>query len=81
MMHDGSPPKIGRPPYRAPAKQGRNERCACGSGKKYKRCHLAIDEQAKEDEKTRYHREVYARSAERGRLAALPAIAAAVLPR
>lgn len=22
-----------------PTKQGRNERCACGSGKKFKRCH------------------------------------------
>lgn len=26
-------------PYRAEPKQGRNERCNCGSGLKYKRCH------------------------------------------
>lgn len=25
---------------------GRNETCPCGSGKKYKRCHLAEDDQA-----------------------------------
>ena len=26
-------------PMRSPVKQGRNERCRCGSGKKYKHCH------------------------------------------
>jgi hypothetical protein len=29
------------------AKPGRNDLCYCGSGKKYKRCHLPIDEQAR----------------------------------
>lgn len=28
-------------PYRAEPVQGRNEKCACGSGKKYKKCHGA----------------------------------------
>ena len=27
-----------KPPYKAPKKQGRNELCNCGSGKKFKRC-------------------------------------------
>lgn len=26
---------------------GRNERCPCGSGRKYKQCHLAADESAR----------------------------------
>lgn len=29
-----------------PAAPGRNEPCHCGSGKKYKQCHLAADEAA-----------------------------------
>src|ERR1700756_2771476 len=29
------------------AKIGRNDPCYCGSGKKYKRCHLPIDEKAR----------------------------------
>lgn len=33
-------------------KTGRNDPCPCGSGKKYKRCHLLIDEQAKKSSKT-----------------------------
>ncbi len=28
------------------AATGRNDACPCGSGKKYKKCHLAVDEQA-----------------------------------
>jgi hypothetical protein len=32
-------------PVVAPPKPGRNEPCWCGSGKKYKKCHLASDEQ------------------------------------
>lgn len=32
------------PPHRARA--GRNDPCQCGSGKKYKKCHLALDESA-----------------------------------
>jgi hypothetical protein len=28
---------------------GRNEPCWCGSGKKYKKCHLAADEKADEE--------------------------------
>jgi len=31
-------------------KLGRNEPCHCGSGKKYKHCHLANDETAEQDE-------------------------------
>jgi hypothetical protein len=31
-------------PYIAPPKPGRNDPCWCGSGKKYKKCHLASDE-------------------------------------
>lgn len=27
-----------------PARAGRNDPCPCGSGKKYKKCHLPIDE-------------------------------------
>ncbi len=29
---------------------GRNDPCPCGSGKKYKKCHLAEDESAKHEE-------------------------------
>ena len=29
---------------------GRNEPCHCGSGKKYKRCHLAADAEAQREE-------------------------------
>jgi tetratricopeptide (TPR) repeat protein len=38
-----------RPPFKVPttmAKPGRNERCPCGSGKKYKQCCLPKDEAA-----------------------------------
>ncbi len=31
-------------------KTGRNDLCPCGSGKKYKKCHLAADEAAKHEE-------------------------------
>ena len=33
-------------PAAAPARPGRNEPCWCGSGKKYKKCHLASDEES-----------------------------------
>jgi peptide deformylase len=29
-------------PYRATPVQGRNEKCACGSGKKFKKCHGGV---------------------------------------
>ncbi len=32
---------------------GRNDDCPCGSGKKYKKCHLAQDEEALRAERTR----------------------------
>ncbi len=32
---------------------GRNDTCPCGSGKKYKKCHLAEDEAAKHAELTK----------------------------
>jgi hypothetical protein len=35
----------GRTPVRTTAKPGRNELCWCGSGKKYKKCHLLSDEE------------------------------------
>jgi hypothetical protein len=35
----------GRTPVRTTAKPGRNESCWCGSGKKYKKCHLVSDEE------------------------------------
>jgi len=33
----------------APAKLGRNDPCWCGSGKKYKKCHLDEDQRARGD--------------------------------
>ncbi len=33
-------------PVKATVKPGRNDPCWCGSGKKYKKCHLAADEEA-----------------------------------
>ena len=33
-------------PVAAPLRPGRNDPCWCGSGKKYKKCHLAADEEA-----------------------------------
>jgi hypothetical protein len=39
-------------PVRAADKVGRNEACWCGSGRKYKKCHLAADE---EQNATRHH--------------------------
>ncbi len=32
--------------WRARLKTGRNEPCPCGSGKKYKKCHMEADEKA-----------------------------------
>jgi hypothetical protein len=37
------------PPASVPASLGRNDPCHCGSGKKYKQCHLAQDEAAERD--------------------------------
>lgn len=36
---------------RAGPKVGRNDRCPCGSGKKYKKCHLAADQAERETER------------------------------
>jgi hypothetical protein len=36
--------------WQARLKTGRNEDCPCGSGKKYKKCHLEADEKAKSAE-------------------------------
>ncbi len=36
---------FGSPEEKGPVRPGRNEPCWCGSGKKYKRCHLASDEE------------------------------------
>jgi len=32
---------------------GRNDPCHCGSGKKYKQCHLAVDEAAAREERAK----------------------------
>jgi uncharacterized protein YecA (UPF0149 family) len=37
---------VGTPPTPIP-KLGRNQECWCGSGKKYKQCHMRKDEQAR----------------------------------
>jgi hypothetical protein len=42
-------PAAGRPA--AGRKVGRNDPCPCGSGRKYKKCHLAADEAAREPER------------------------------
>jgi uncharacterized protein YchJ len=40
--HDHHDEPVATAPFRhAEAKQGRNDPCACGSGKKYKKCHGA----------------------------------------
>jgi len=39
----------GRTPHVAPDKPGRNDRCRCGSGAKYKRCCLRKDEEARRE--------------------------------
>ncbi|MBI2320868.1 MAG: SEC-C domain-containing protein [Chloroflexi bacterium] len=36
--------RVGRDLVAAGITPGRNDPCRCGSGKKYKRCHLAADE-------------------------------------
>lgn len=40
-IRGGSPRQRERKPPRHKTKIGRNEQCPCGSGKKFKRCHLA----------------------------------------
>ena len=47
---------------------GRNDPCPCGSGKKYKKCHLAVDEAAKHEElaKAAEEREAAAAAADDG---------------
>jgi preprotein translocase subunit SecA len=40
--HDHHEHAVTEPYRRAEAKQGRNDPCACGSGKKYKKCHGAV---------------------------------------
>ena len=39
-MHDGKIPIMVQERTNWPKKIGRNELCPCGSGKKYKRCHV-----------------------------------------
>jgi preprotein translocase subunit SecA len=40
QMAEGTlPGVVGREPVRNPNKVGRNDRCPCGSGKKFKQCH------------------------------------------
>lgn len=40
---------MARPPHK-PAKLGRNDPCHCGSGRKYKDCHLPIEEAARSEQ-------------------------------
>lgn len=47
-------------------KTGRNDLCPCGSGKKYKKCHLAADEAAKHEELVKAAEEREAAAAEAG---------------
>jgi len=42
----GAPAPSLSPPSPPARKPGRNEPCWCGSGKKYKRCHLSSDQAA-----------------------------------
>ncbi|MBN1484379.1 MAG: SEC-C domain-containing protein [Chloroflexia bacterium] len=52
-LPDRDSPRFRPPPPRPPAdKPGRNDPCWCGSGKKYKRCHLREDE----EQERRYRR-------------------------
>jgi len=41
---NSSEPAAPRQPVRSMPKVGRNDPCPCGSGKKYKKCHMLIDE-------------------------------------
>ncbi|XKM13858.1 preprotein translocase subunit SecA [Orbaceae bacterium ac157xtp] len=41
-LNDGQVAQNGKPVIRTQAKVGRNEPCPCGSGKKYKQCHGAV---------------------------------------
>lgn len=38
-----------RRPVRTAPRQGRNDPCRCGSGRKYKKCHLAVDERVEHE--------------------------------
>jgi hypothetical protein len=42
---------LGKPEAVRPENIGRNDRCWCGSGRKYKACHLAADEDSKAAER------------------------------
>lgn len=44
---------------------GRNDRCPCGSGKKYKKCHLAEDEGKRSAARKALAEEVKARAAKK----------------
>ena len=50
MVFDSAPvqgyeaPKAQAPVQRAGPRVGRNDPCPCGSGKKYKKCHLPLEE-------------------------------------
>jgi membrane protein involved in colicin uptake len=43
-------------------KTGRNEPCPCGSGRKYKKCHLAADEKAESEAMTKTAAEAAAKA-------------------
>ncbi len=49
--------------YQARLKTGRNDKCPCGSGKKYKKCHLAEDEASRTTALKALEEEAQARAA------------------
>jgi hypothetical protein len=55
-----------------PAAPGRNDPCHCGSGKKYKQCHLAEDEAKARAERAQGGETAAAETAEPERAAAVP---------
>ena len=55
-----------------PAALGRNDPCHCGSGKKYKQCHLGQDEAQAREERAKSGETATAESAEPERAAAVP---------
>jgi hypothetical protein len=56
-----------------PANTGRNEPCPCGSGKKYKQCHLAADEAKERDARAKATAAAPAPAAEAAAEGATPA--------
>jgi hypothetical protein len=58
-----------------PGSLGRNDPCHCGSGKKYKQCHLALDEAAQRDARAQAKDDAPAPAAEEASAKASPSSA------